>query len=277
MIDEKNFYPDLKIVPISDIQLQEYVQKNRVKKLAEEIEKEGILRNPPIVTNFINGTYMHLDGANRITAIQLLKYQSCLVQVVDYSDPSHVRLMSWSHLICVDEHTFIASILKMKDLIIRESSSYHHKMLLNPRLVCLIMFKDGVVREVTSTQSALEKVVNSIGQIVSLYENTQVERVFSSSPWSHASIITRFKRHSDDNVFIVFPNFSPSQVISLVDQNILMPAGLTRHVVYRRKLNVNMPLEFLNIQPVEKANEALQKFLQHRSVRLYEEPVIYFE
>lgn len=36
-------------------------------------------------------------------------------------------------------------------------------------------------------------------------------------------------------------------------------------------------LSFLRIASIEKANEELQKFLQHRTVRLYEEPVIYFE
>ncbi len=107
------FYPDLKIVPVSDIRLQEYVQKNRMKKLADEIQKEGILRNPPIVTNFFNGTYLHLDGANRITAMQLLKYPNCLVQIVDYSDPTHVRLMSWSHLVSVNTADFLARVKKV--------------------------------------------------------------------------------------------------------------------------------------------------------------------
>lgn len=270
------FYPDVKIVPVSEIKLQEYVQKNRMKKLADEIQREGILRNPPIVTNFFNGTYLHLDGANRITAIELLRYPMCLVQVVDYSDPTHVRLMSWSHLVSVDTDKFLANVKKIPHMDVRELASYSNKCVIRPRVVCVFMLRNGKTYECSAHVSHTE-VVTLMGKCVDLYAQSDVERVFSASPWTSASIKTRFDRYSDKNMFVAFPNFSPSQVITLVDRGVLMPAGITRHVVYRRKLNVNMPLEFLKIKPIEKANEALQKFLQHRHVRLYEEPVIYFE
>ncbi len=138
------------------------------------------------------------------------------------------------------------------------------------------MLRNGHVYECSSDASYTEA-VSLMGTCVDLYAQSDVERVFSASPWTSASIKTRFDRYSDKNMFVAFPNFSPTQVITLVDRGVLMPAGITRHVVYRRKLNVNMPLEFLKVNPIEKANDALQKFLQHRSVRLYEEPVIYFE
>lgn len=273
---EPIFYPDLKIVPVASIRLQEYVQKGRMKKLAAEIKKEGILRNPPIVTNFFNGTYLHLDGANRITAIGLLNYKFCLVQVVDYSDPSHVRLMSWSHLVHTEEATLLSRVEKLGDISVRELSNYSNRYLLRANAVCIIMLRSGKVYELTSKLSYTQ-VVAKMGEFVDLYGDADVERVFSASPWTEASIKTRFERYSDKNMFVAFPNFSPQQVITLVDKGVLMPAGVTRHVVYRRKLNVNMPLDFLQSTSEAKANEKLQTFLQRRSVRLYEEPVIYFE
>ena len=276
MTHEPNFYPDLKIVPVEDLILQEYVQKSRMKKLANEIQTEGFLRNPPIVTNFFQGKYLHLDGANRITAIQLLKYPSCLVQVVDYSDPSHVRLMSWSHLVSVDEKKYLDGIKALPNVEVRELTAFSNRYLLRARVLCVIMFRNGKVYE-CSTNAPYTEAVALMGKCVDLYGSADVERVFSASPWTTSSIQNRFERYTEKNMFVVFPNFSPQQVITLVDKGVLMPAGVTRHVVYRRKLNVNMPLELLQITPVEKANEALQKFLQHRSVRLYEEPVIYFE
>ncbi len=273
---EPVFYPDLKIVPVESIRLQEYVQKGRMKKLASEIKREGILRNPPIVTNFFKGTYLHLDGANRITAIELLNYKYCLVQVVDYSDPSHVRLMSWSHLVHVDEATFIKKIETLGDISIRELTTYSNRYLLRSNVLCVVMFRSGKVFELTAKLSYTE-VVSKMGNFVDLYTDADVERVFSASPWNEESIHNRFERYTDKNMFVAFPNFSPQQVITLVDRGVLMPAGVTRHVVYRRKLNVNMPLNFLQEASEEKANEKLQSFLQHRTVRLYEEPVIYFE
>jgi hypothetical protein len=270
------FYPDLKIVPIADIKLQEYVQKGRMSALAASIKTEGILRNPPIVTNFFNGTYLHLDGANRITAASMLEYPNCLVQVVDYSDPTQVHLMSWSHLIHMQKDSFVQSLKNLPGIEVKESKIFSHKMLVRPYLVCVLVFSDGVSYEVSFKGSFVD-LVKRMGDVVDLYTSVHVERVFSGSPWTAQSIQTRFDRYGENNLFIAFPTFSPQQVMTLVDKGVLMPAGLTRHVVYRRKLNVNLPLDYLNITPIEKANEKLQEFLQHRSVRLYEEPIIYFE
>lgn len=269
------FYPDLKIVPVSHIKLQEYVQKNRMGLLAQSIKEEGILRNPPIVTNFFNDTYLHLDGANRITAVSLLKYPNCLVQVVDYTDPSHVHLMSWSHVISTKKDQILRKLKKIPNIEIKEIKSFHHRSLYRPYIVCVFVFNDGEVYEITSKGSFVD-FMKHMGDVVALYADAHVERVFSASPWNTESIMARFERYPENNLFVAFPTFSPQQVMTLVDRGVLMPAGITRHVVYRRKLNVNLPLKYLSM-PIEKANVELQKFLQHRTVRLYEEPVIYFE
>lgn len=274
-MSEHIFYPDLKIVPVSHIKLQEYVQKKRMGKLANVIKKEGVLRNPPIVTNFFNSTYLHLDGANRITAISLLHYPNCLVQVVDYSDPAHVHLSTWSHLTKVSKEHFLSSIRKLSEITVKENKVFQHKLLFQPYGVCLIMFADGSTFEVRA-KTSFTNLVKRMSYIVDLYNDTPVERVFSGSPWTAQSIYERFARYPEHNVFLAFPTFSPQQVMTLVDRGVLMPAGITRHVVYRRKLNVNLPLKYLSM-PIKKANEQLQKFLRHRTVRLYEEPIIYFE
>ena len=269
------FYPDLKIVPLSHIKLQENVQKKRMDTLAIAIKEEGILKNPPIVANFFNDTYLHLDGANRITAVSLLKYPNCLVQVVDYGDPTHVHLMSWSHLTKVQKGPFLAAVKKLPNVGIKEAKGFQPRMLFRPYVACVFVFSDGSVVEVSVKDSFFD-LVKRLGEIVELYANSRVERVFSGSPWTADTIKLRFERFSGNNMFVAFPTFSPQQVVTLVDRGVLLPAGLTRHVVYRRKLNVNLPLSYLSM-PIEKANEELQKFLQHRTVRLYEEPIIYFE
>lgn len=269
------FYPDLKIIPIDSIKLQEYVQKGRMKKLAQAIKEEGILKNPPIVTHFFNDTYLHLDGANRITGVSMLGYVNCLVQTVDYTDPTQVHLLSWSHLVEVDKKRFLTRVEKLPDVRVRPIKSFHHQNLFRSYIICVLVFGDGTIYEV-SAKIVFADLIKRMGSFVDLYADSHVERVFSGTPWSMQSIASRFERYPENNVFIAFPTFSPQQVMTLVDQGVLMPAGITRHVVYRRKLNVNLPLSYLDM-PIDKANEELQKFLQHRSVRLYEEPIIYFE
>ncbi len=270
------FYPDLRIVPIADIKLQEYVQKPRVTPLAEAIKKEGFLRNPPIVTNFYEGKYLQLDGANRLTAMTELGYTNCCVQIIDYSDPAHVHLLSWSHVILVDKNEFLSKVKAIAGVTLQKVRVFDHESLLRPEVVSVFVFTDQTVYQVL-TDLSLESLVKSANAIVDLYKDQEVERVFSGSPWTTQSIAERFRRYAEDNLFVVFPNYSPAQVMKIIHKGILMPAGVTRHVVYRRKLNVNVPLSYFAISKMDEANEKLQKFLQHRQVRLYEEPVIYFE
>ena len=271
-----SFYPDLQIVPIASIVLQEYVQKSRAQKLAAIIKKEGVLRHPPIVTASFNGSYLHLDGANRITAASLLGYSSCLVQVVDYSDAHQVHLTSWSHVATMDKNQFLRAVKQLSCVMIQEKKAFDHRSPTLPNMLAVAVFCDGSAYELRCKTNFADY-VKEIGQIVDLYADAQVERVFSESPWTPASIRVRFDRFPEHNIFLAFPTFSPQQVMTLVDRGVLMPAGLTRHVVYRRKLNINVPLSYLGIASMEEANAKLQKFLQKRIVRLYEEPIIYFE
>jgi len=270
------FHKDLKIVRLSHVKLQECVQKVRVNKLALLIRKEGILKNPPVVAHFFNSTYLHLDGANRLTALGMLGYRQCLVQVVDYRDPEQVRLTSWSHLLTMDKAKFLSLVCRMEGVQTRERKTFDHRLLLKPGVLCVVRFADTTVYEL-HYHGTLTAFVTQMGRIVDLYGAHNVERVYSASPWHERSIHERFARFPQHTMFVAFPTFSPVQVMTLVKEGVLMPAGVTRHVVYRRKLNVNLPLEYLKIFPTEKANEKLQKFLQHKTVRLYEEPVIYFE
>lgn len=271
-----SFYPDLQIVSLASLKLQEYVQKQRARGLAQLMKKEGVLRHPPIATKSFNGSYLHLDGANRITAVGMLGYHNCLVQEVDYSDPKQVRLTSWSHLTTVDKKNFLDSIGRYPNVLVQEQTNFDHRMLLRPDILCVAVFADGGVYQVRC-KTAFTDYVGEMGDIVDLYEDSRVERVFSDSPWTTKSIHIRFDRFPEHNVFMAFPTFSPAQVMTLVDRGVLLPAGLTRHVVYRRKLNVNLPLSYLSDPSIEEANRKLQKFLQKRIVRLYEEPIIYFE
>ena len=270
----KVFYPDLKIIPFEKIKLQEYFHKLRAKALANKIKKQGILRNPPIITQF-NGGFLHLDGATRISAIQLLGYNKCLAQIVDYGDRSQVQLTSWSHIVKVNKNEFLKQVENIDKIEIKKRDTFSQRMLLKPSIICLIVFLDGDVFEVCR-KGLLVSQVRALNTIVSLYEKHEITRVFSASSWNLGSVKRRFELHPHHNFFITFPTFSPQQILKLVDQDIFLPTGVSRHVVFRRKLNVNLPLSYLKY-PVKRANEALQKFLQPRPVRLYEEPVIYFE
>jgi hypothetical protein len=77
---------------------------------------------------------------------------------------------------------------------------------------------------------------------------------------------------------MIFPTFTRHQIVAMVKANVMFPPGITRHIIKRRCLHLNLPLGvFEGKKSIDERNRQLEKHLQGRSFRLYEEPTIYFE
>src|SRR4051812_14803382 len=92
--------PDLRVVPVSKIIPHEFEDASRAEPLIRRLPQEGVLRNPPIVTELGDaaGRYVILDGTNRVMALDALHYDHALVQVVKYEEP-FVELHTWNHVV----------------------------------------------------------------------------------------------------------------------------------------------------------------------------------
>src|SRR5438045_6958158 len=92
--------PDLRIVPTEKIIPHELEDTSRAEPLIRRLPIDGVLRNPPIVTELedSDGYYVILDGTNRVMALNALKYPHSLVQVVKYEEP-FVELYTWNHVV----------------------------------------------------------------------------------------------------------------------------------------------------------------------------------
>src|SRR5512135_401724 len=106
--------PDLRIVSVSDLVLHEEYDAQRSQLMTAHLQSDGILKNPPVVAP-INGDqrYVVLDGANRVTALQLLGFSHSLVQVVNCEDQDLI-LDSWYHLVsgipCCDFNRAVGNV-----------------------------------------------------------------------------------------------------------------------------------------------------------------------
>ena len=83
--------PHLKVVPTKQVILHEYFDTNRTTALKKKIITSGKWKDPPIVTQLIDGRFMVLDGANRTTSMKALGIPHMLAQVVD-SEPEKVKI-----------------------------------------------------------------------------------------------------------------------------------------------------------------------------------------
>ncbi|PJF47218.1 MAG: hypothetical protein CUN48_09860 [Candidatus Thermofonsia Clade 3 bacterium] len=270
--------PDLRILPLDLLIPHERTDPRRVNPLLARIRDEAVLRNPPIVAPFGNGDkqFVVLDGANRITAMRTLGVPHALVQVVDYSQ---VQLFVWHHAItqCSVE-ALLAQIRGIPGLRIYEGDLTHARAMLARREALAFISCDhthktdilcggGDVRERTAL----------LNQLVDMYEGcAKVQRTISDN------LREVRQSFSDASAVVVFPRYEPAEIIELARIGVMLPAGITRHVLPLRALRVNYPMAILRsdmslAQKQGHLSEWLHECLMNRRVRTYTEPTVLFD
>jgi hypothetical protein len=81
---------------------------------------------------------------------------------------------------------------------------------------------------------------------------------------------------------VVYPPFTPQEVLQLCAQGVLLPPGITRFTVSPRALRVNYPLDELSSnKSIEEKNRALERWANERvarkGVRYYAEPTVLYD
>jgi hypothetical protein len=269
----------LQIIPVENIITHEEFDPRRTKPLAVKIVKDGIFTNPIIVTNFGKDKFLQLDGMNRLSVMKLLKFPYILAQIIDYNDQDSVELSSWSHLFHADKAKFMQYITKL-GLQIRDGQTdmVGHRYIKEQGTgrLCTFISLDKKTHIVSSNGDLLSK-VNKLVEIVDFYKSKIIRDILPSEP-SERDVANLFKAHTDTNMIISFPIFTRHQIIDIVRKNGIFPTGVSRHIIKRRCLNLNIPLEFFRQKKsIEALNAQLEKRLQKRGFRVYEEQTIFFE
>jgi len=95
--------------------------------------------------------------------------------------------------------------------------------------------------------------------------------------------LTHLRQHYPDFCALVcFKKISKENLIAVVEKNIYLPSGITRVILPKRALRLNVPLDILRFDaPVEEKNHWLQERItlqvQDKSIRFYYEPTFLFD
>lgn len=270
----------LQIIPLKNILPHEEFDQSRAMPLVERIKHEQELVNPIIVAPFSKNIYVQLDGMNRYSAFKILGLQSILCQIVDYNDQENVELSSWSHFFPGNKEKFLEFVGKIEGVTSKKGKMDYvgHRYIKDegPGRLCTIVVNDGSVLLINSSGILFEK-IDRLNQIVSFY-GKNIERDTLPFHPNLEDIKTIFEEHQGCRMMMVFPTFTRHQIMAVVSKNKLFPAGITRHIIKKRCLNVNAPLSlFGSSKPINQQNEELEKLLKRKKFRLYEEPTVYFE
>lgn len=265
----------LRIAPVESVIPHEAFDPRRVASLAERIEADGLLVNPPIVTEW-GEIYVVLDGATRLSAFRLLNYPHIIVQVVD-PDESAVQLHTWYHAVSngrADElYELVADVpgLEMSPADAGEVQA----ALREHRAVAALLLDDGRSFRLQADSSGQHgDWLDVLNRLVSRYtEWGVVARTLQTEPAALRAQYTDFAG------LFLFPQFHPETVLDVAAGGRSMPAGITRFVIPGRILRLNAPLERLRAdEPLAAKSSWLDQFvhekLAYRKVRYYQEPVV---
>jgi hypothetical protein len=279
---DSTIVPDLRILPVGMLVEHEYNDIQRTEPLAQRLEAEGLLKNPPVVTPLGSGDprYVVLDGANRITALNLLGYPHILAQVVPYEEPQ-VTLTTWHHVIVgMDPRKLTAELTSLEgvDLILSDQLRARAGLARREYLMYVIRV-DG---EVFAARTDVPKrEVHEQNRLLNTLVDTYKDR----------SILHRVMTEELEEVkglypemagLVIFPQYDTSEVLELAQEGELLPAGLTRHLIQGRALRINYPLsELKSGEGLEEKNVRLKAWLVEKlstkEVRFYGETTYLFD
>ncbi len=267
--------PDLRIVDRASLALHEEADERRVEALTRHMTTDGVLRNPPIVAPMSAGRFVVLDGANRTMALHQLEVRDVLVQVVDYDD---VTLTTWHHLVVGIAPDVLGGALgAIPGLHVGPSSlAAARSDLLARRTIAYVVTPGGDVhglvggREVGRNTFLLRQVVASYRGI------GRIHRVQSDD------VVQLRALYGEVGLVVVFPSYGPGDILAMAEQAAKLPSGITRHVIARRALRLNVGLDVLRADMDRVAKnrwlgEWLRGRLQSGRVRYYQEPTILFD
>lgn len=265
--------PDLRIVPCASLLLHEECDPARVESLASALHADGVLRHPPIVAALEGQTYVVLDGANRVTALQHTGVPDALVQVVDYDDPA-VTLEVWAHLlrdgglIAVDQGALAPHWLVMPPDDVRAG-------LTDGTLTC------GIVTFAKAWGLALHAGfadrIRALREIVAGYKGKAP--IYRVQPAGLDALVDEYDRIA---ALVLFPRLTKADIRAIARLPVKLPSGISRHIVPQRALRVNIDLALLQrAEPVAvkqaRLDESIRARLIEHRIRHYPEATVLYD
>lgn len=270
--------PDLRVVPVADLLLHEQHDAQRSEPLLQRLRSDGVLKNPPIVASIPGEQrFVVLDGANRVTAAQALGMEHIAVQVVDYEDPELI-LDTWYHLIKgMSVEQFKELLAGLAGIRTESADLMHARALLARReSLAFVEYPNGEVCSLFA-EGNLHQRTQRLNDIVDLYKARG--RIFRANTDHLPSLLPLY---DDITVLVVFPHYAPAEIVDLARVGAFLPAGISRHLIPRRALRINLPLAMLgNGASLAEKNLWLSDWMKQKvaakAARYYQESTFLFD
>ena len=270
--------PELKLLSTPCLVPHEETDPRRVEKLCARLQEEGRLKNPPVVAS-IPGTerYVILDGANRVMSFLAMGIPHITAQLVSYADPG-VLLESWNHVVCaMSIAEFENALSNVSGLMLRSSSLSEAREALATNQAAAYIVCDTGIRIIASPEGFVVNDIHLLNRIVNAYTGRADIIRASNDVWE-----IQKPCYPNVTALVVFPRYSPSDILMVAKNGDRVPTGVTRHIITNRALNVNIPISILAADwDIERKQTWLQEWYMERlsanAVRYYAEATFTFD
>lgn len=280
---ESTALPRLVMLPTGSLVLHEECDPRRVDKLCQRIRADGHLKHPPIVTALPNSEcYVVLDGANRTMAFSTMHVPHIVAQQVSYGDPG-VELSTWHHVVAgMPLETFEAALSQVGGLKLVECSLDQARAALATGDAAAYIVCAGGVRKAISNNGGAGARAAPVGDIrllndlVAVYKGRAEIFRASNDIWE-----IQAPYYPGITALIVFPHYSPADILKLVRRGEKVPTGITRHAIPNRALYINIPLDILSADwTLDRKRAWLDEWLMQQmaanAIRYYSESTFLF-
>jgi len=276
---DSELIPNLQLIPLHRLRFHEHTERRRTLRVMERIRTECVLRNPPIVADLPDGNFLLLDGANRATAFQELGYSHLPAQVVDYGS-GHIQLKGWHHLLIDGRRLRLREVYAaLPGVDLRPVERERLSRLLELRQVFAVLAEGedacwGLFPDKPEPRIEVHERIRVAEQVVAAYEGQSgIERIKLAEFHRLPEVI-----RSADHHLCLFPVITKDEMLELAAEQVMIPTGLTRHLIPGRALGINLPLGFLRDLPDEAAKQRhfaafIDRLEVEGRIRFYEEPV----
>jgi hypothetical protein len=272
-VTSKNLNLKIALLELSLLKPHEEVIDSLVRKLSNEMESEGEVRDPLIIDE---KDHVILDGMHRFNSLKRLGCRFAPCCLIDYDNPQ-IKVESWYRVFNIKQSEKFAEQLL-------EDFAVNYKREKNALTGSEIILANEGIRFVPT---------QLIDDVQSARRAVELERTVSIKGYKveyQPSIIAIQRWKSGNAHFVIpLPTFTKRRIRELGEKEILLPHKSTCHVIPSRPLRIDVPLSLLrneNITPTE-ANSRLTELLSSRKIdrkppgsmidgRRYEEELLVF-
>ncbi len=265
--------PVLHMADLHQVVLHEDPDMERVARLVDRFSADGVLKNPPVVGRNHGHRAIVLDGANRITALRRLHYSHVLVQELFLDDPG-LRLESWHHAIeGIPAEELLAHAGSVSGVFLTPGEEPH---LSDASVLARFRFPDGRSTTIKGSEKLMERVQQ-------LHDITRIYHRFSSfDRVSYSGMEDLVRHYRGFTALLSFHRFTLPELAALTQQDARVPSGITRILLPKRALRVNVQLEILRagLSLEEKETwlrQTIRRKVEEKAIRFYREPTFFFD